>query len=109
MNTPTAQRLIDERNLTACECCGGPLVYCEAGHCLYKKDNRNRKAKKLLNMDYNLQVDCRKCHHGTGEADSHANRVAFWHAQCERFGHDVMVDWHDKIKMIYKITVFEYK
>lgn len=109
-STPTAQRLIYERNLTACECCGGALVGCEAHHCLYKKDNKTKGAKKLLNMNLNFQVVCHGCHHVTKRADTHENRVNFWHRQCcdDRFGHSAMLEWHDKIKLIYKVTVYEY-
>jgi len=105
-STPTAQRLIDERNLTACECCGGALIDCQGHHYLYKKDNKNKVAKKLLNMDYNLGAVCYQCHHVTGLADSHESRVAFWKVQCDRYGHDVMVVWHNSIP--YKIKEKEY-
>ena len=106
-STPTAQRLILDRGLTACECCGNELDRCEAHHCLYKKGRKS--AKKLLDMDYNLQVVCYSCHHGTGLADSYENRVRFWGTQCYRYTKVVMLNWHKEIPYKPESKEFAYR
>jgi len=104
--TETARALMNERNTMLCECCNERPAE-EAHHCLYGKDNRNCQAKKLLNMSYNLQLVCKKCH--ACDALSHENRVRFWGTQCERYGHDVMLAWHESLPYKPESKEFAYR
>ena len=103
MPTDTALMLMNERGIMFCECCGIEPGE-EAHHCLYRRDNSNRKAKKLLDQKYNLQLVGKKCH--AGPAKTHKNKVAFWHIQCKRYGRETMLKWHTDLP--YKIKVYEY-
>jgi len=103
--TPTAMKLIEERG-NLCECCG-IRQGTEAHHALYYKDNKNLRAKKLLDMTYNLILVCERCH--SCKAKTHQSKVRFWEIQCARYGHDVMVAWHNKIPYKQENKVLEYK
>lgn len=103
MVTETASQLIQERHSNVCECCGEAPAE-QAHHCLYGKDNKNKVAKKLLNMTYNLMLVCAACH--ARAAKSHENKVRFWEMQCQRYGREVMVAWHNLLP--YKVKEKEY-
>jgi len=92
MPTATALQLIDERGFW-CEVDGCNNLGQEAHHCLYRRD---RHIKGLLEERYNLQLVCHECH-ANGNADSYENKLSFWHKQCERYGKETMVTWHNKI------------
>lgn len=101
--TETAKRLMKARGITVCECCGLRPAE-EAHHCLYRRDNRDKKAGKVLNEDYNLQLVCKTCHEV--KAKSFRNKQAFWYAQCQRYGRAVMLDWHERLP--YKVKEIAY-
>ena len=103
MITETAMAIIIERKTAVCECCCAAPAE-QAHHCLYGKDNKNKAAKKLLNMTYNLMLVCAACH--SRAAKSHENKVRFWKMQCERYGEKVMIEWHNKLP--YKVKEKEY-
>ena len=103
MPTDTALMLMNERGIMFCEVCNSAPGE-EAHHCLYGKDNKNKKAKKLLDLTYNLELVCKVCH--DGPAKTHKNQVAFWHIQCKRYTRAVMLKWHTELP--YKIKVYEY-
>ena len=90
MPTETAMRLIKERNRVLCEVCNIRPAQ-EAHHCLYIR-KRGKRPVPQLDMDENLQLVCKKCH--SVEAKTFENKVRFWHIQCERYGHEHMVEWH---------------
>jgi len=103
MPTDTALRLMNERGTMFCEVCNSAPGE-EGHHCLYIKDNKNKKAKKLLDLTYNLQLVCHACH--AGPAKTHENKVRFWNMQCKRYGREVMLKWH--MDLPYKIKEREY-
>ena len=103
MPTETAYRIMQERGTMFCECCGVAPAE-EAHHCLYRKDNRTKGAKELLDLRYNLMLVCHACH--AGPAKTHENKVRFWNMQCKRYGCEVMLKWHTDLP--YKIKECEY-
>ena len=102
MPTETALELIKERGFY-CEVEGCNRLGEEAHHCLYRRD---KHVKKVLEEKYNFQLVCHECH-ANGAADSYENRVYFWNKQCERYGKDVMLDWHSRVP--YKIKEKAYR
>ena len=100
--TPTALRLMADREIVTCECegCDRPAVH--AHHCLYGRDKRYPE----LNDDENLQLVCYQCHFVTGKADSWENRQFFWGVQCERYGSDHMIEWHDNLRLKVKEKIY---
>ena len=103
--TPTARRLIKERG-AICEVEGCHNLAVEAHHCLYRR-RRGKHPVPELDQDENLQLVCYEDHHITGIADSHENKVAFWHKQCERYGHEHMVSWHEGLPI--KVKEHQYQ
>ena len=103
MPTDTALMLMNERGTMFCECCGVAPAE-EAHHMLYRKDNRTKGAKALLDLPYNLMLVCKDCH--AGPAKTHENKVRFWNVQCKRYGREVMLQWH--MDLPYKIKEREY-
>jgi len=99
--TPTAKRLIQKRGCL-CEVEGCFNLATEAHHCLYGRKRGKKHPIPQLDMDENLQLVCERCHHVTGKAKSHQNKVHFWHVQCERYGHQHMVDWHNSLPIKIK-------
>ena len=102
MPTSTALRLMVDRQITTCECegCNNPAEQCH--HCLYRRDKRYPE----LNTDENFQLVCYECHFVTGKADSFENRVYFWKVQCERYGADHMILWHDNLRLKVKERIY---
>ena len=102
MPTSTALRLMEERQTTVCECegCNNPAE--QAHHCLYRRDKRYPE----LNDDENLQLVCYYHHMVDGTADSWENRVWFWGVQCERYGADHMIEWHDNLRLKVKERIY---
>ena len=103
MPTDTALMLMNERGTMFCECCGVAPAE-EAHHMLYRKDNRTKGAKELLDLRYNLMLVCHDCH--SGPAKTHENKVRFWNIQCKRYSREVMLKWHTDLP--YKIKEREY-
>jgi len=103
--TPTARRLMKERGISQCEVqgCNNPAE--EAHHCLYGKKGGKHPVPEL-NMDENLQLVCRICHKHSGRARSHENKVYFWNVQCDRYGREHMIKWHDSLSL--KVKEMEY-
>ena len=101
--TETAQLLMQERGITTCEVDGCDRPGVQGHHCLYRKDKRYPE----LNVSENFQLVCYICHHVTGAADSWENRLRFWGLQCDRFGHDHMVAWHNALPL--KVKEHGYK
>lgn len=101
--TRTARELIKERGCI-CECCH-EREGTEAHHCLYRRDRKVKNGS--LEEKYNLQLVCQDCHHKTGKADSHENKIAFWHRQVNRYGRVAMEMWHARVP--YKIKEHEFK
>jgi predicted N-acetyltransferase YhbS len=100
MPTATALRLMQERNQWTCEVegCDNPAE--EAHHVFYGQQKRApKKLRDALNDDRNLQLVCRLDHHITGKAKTWENKVNFWQVQCERYGHDEMVAWHNALPL----------
>lgn len=92
--TPTALRIMDERKTDVCECCGiNPAE--EAHHCLHHRI-RGKHPKAALDMTFNLQLVCHKCH-VSGKANIYSNRVIFLKRQCNRYGADVMLKWYEGV------------
>jgi len=98
MPTPTALRLMAERGIITCECEGCNNLAEQAHHCLYGRSKRYPD----LNADENFQIVCHVCHFETGAANSWENRHYFWGVQCERFGYQHMVDWHNNLRLKVK-------
>lgn len=87
---------------TACEVCGlRPAVH--RHHCLYHR----KKGHPELDEEYNIQIVCIKCHLHEGTPDGHEERVKFWHKQCERYGKDTMIEWHNSVRL--KKKEYAYK
>jgi hypothetical protein len=103
--TPTARRLIKERG-GICEVEGCYNNAVEAHHCLYKR-RRGKHPVPELDMDENLQLVCYEDHHVTGKADSYENRVQFWEKQCERFGREHMIAWHESLPIKVKENAYK--
>lgn len=101
--TETALRLMKERGIT-CEVEGCLETAMEAHHCLYRK-KKGKKPVKELDMDENLQLVC-EAHHAV-EAKSYKNKIYFWHVQCERFGKEHMIKWHNSVPL--KIKEYSYR
>lgn len=104
MPTETALALMIERKIEICECCETRPAE-EAHHCLYRRDRSNKKAEKVLNEKYNLQLVCKECH--AGKAKTYENKMRFWHLQVERYGIGTMLSWHDRVP--YKVKEFGYR
>lgn len=98
MPTETAMRLIQERHQFTCEVFGCENPAEEAHHIFYGR----RKGVKALDVDENFQLCCISCHKHTGKAKSFENKMHFWQVQCERYGHERMVEWHQSIKLKVK-------
>ena len=98
MPTETAMRLIEERRQYTCEVfgCQNPAEECH--HVFYGR----RKGVKELDVPENFQLVCEDCHKYSGRAKSFENRMHFWQVQCERYGHERMVEWHQSIKLKVK-------
>lgn len=101
--TETAIRIMAERGVSVCECCGQAPAE-EAHHCLYRRDTKNKAAGKLLNDTYNLQLVCRQCH--ASRARTHDNKIRFWRLQVGRYGRDVMTAWHEQLPYKIKETCY---
>jgi hypothetical protein len=102
MPTATALRLMQERNQWTCEMEGCERPGAEAHHCLYKKAKRYPE----LNCDENFQIVC-KPHHETRMTDTYENRLYFWRVQCERYGREHMIAWHDALPL--KVKEYSYR
>lgn len=100
--TPTALRLMRDRDRTVCEVegCDRPAVH--AHHCLHKRAKRYPQ----LNDDENLQLVCYVCHMINGKADSWENRLHFWGVQCERYRRSHMVEWYSELPLKAKESAF---
>ena len=86
-----------------CEVAGCTNPAEEAHHVFYHR----RKGKPELDVDENFQLVCVSCHKHTGKAKSYENRVYFWQVQCERYGHEHMVRWHDSVKLKVKEKAYK--
>lgn len=102
MPTETALMLIAERGYY-CEVDGCNRLGQEAHHCLYRRD---KNVKDVLEQKYNLQLVCHECH-ANGDADSFENRLSFWNKQCQRYGKETMLNWHNNVP--YKIKERAYQ
>jgi hypothetical protein len=81
------ERLMQERGYI-CECCNDePMT--ELHHCIFHR----MKDHPELDCKENFQGVGERCHHRNGKANSYVNKVAFWAAQCERYGEDHMIEW----------------
>jgi hypothetical protein len=98
MPTATALRLMSERNQWTCEVegCDNPAE--EAHHIFYGR-KRGKRPVHEFDMDQNLMLVCRECHHITGKAKSYETACAFWKVQCERYD---MHAWNESLPIIYK-------
>ena len=67
-------------------------------HALYRRDKRYPE----LNTEENVQIVCETCHLYEGTPDNHDNKVAFWHKQCERYGRQHMIAWHNELPLRVK-------
>jgi len=99
--TPTARRLIKERGST-CEVEGCYNLATEVHHVFYGRRRGKRHPVSELDVDENFMLVCHSCHSTTGKALSYENRVAFWEKQCERYGHEHMVKWHESLPIKVK-------
>jgi len=79
----------------ACAICGRQAV--DAHHCLYGRN----KGIPELNVVENLLPLCRACH-AELHAEGYEGRCRAWKMKCEEFGHDYMVNWHERLPMIAK-------
>ena len=100
--TPTALRLMEDRQITTCECegCDRPAVH--AHHVFYRRDKRCPE----LNCDENFQLCCYFHHMVDGTADSFENKVYFWGVQIERYGKPHMIAWHDSLNLKVKEKIY---
>ena len=103
--TETAKRLIKERG-PVCEVEGCYNLATEAHHVFYGR-RRGKHAVPELDVDENFMLVCEECHGVTGKATSYEVRLQFWQRQCERYGHEHMVNWHAglPIKMKHKYLI----
>ena len=102
MPTITASRLMRERKIYTCQVCHLRPAE-EVHHCLYGR----RKGVPELDVDYNFQLTCQKCHRYSGLAKQWKNKLAFWEWACSYYGRDVMVKWHESLPL--KVKEIAYK
>ena len=95
-----------DRQITTCECEGCERPGEEAHHVFYGGKKRGKHKMPELDMDMNLQVVCKICHGITGKAKSFENKEYFWGIQCERYGHQPMIEWHDNLRLKVKERIY---
>ena len=93
--TQLKARLIDERG-SICERCRIKDAT-DLHHSLIGR----MKKKPELNVEYNAELLCKKCHAITG---GYNERLVFWHKQCNRYGTEVMREWHKNLSLLFKET-----
>ena len=101
--TATALRLMQERNQPTCEVQGCDNPAEEAHHVFVGRNKHHRE----FDVDENLQLVCIDCHKFSGKACNWENRLAFWDKQCERFGHDWMVEWYSGLPIKCKEKAYK--
>ena len=72
-------------------------------HALYRRAKRYPE----LDSEENIMIVCEQCHLYDGTADSYENKVKFWHQQCERYGHDHMISWHQSLRQKVKEEAYK--
>ena len=102
MPTKTALRLMTERNQPTCEVLGCDNPAEEAHHVFYGR----KKGHPELDTDENFQLVCQDCHKYSGKAKAFVNKVLFWQVQCERYGEDRMLTWHNGVNLKVKERVY---
>ncbi len=105
--TPTALRLIKDRGST-CEVEGCYNLATESHHVFYNRRRGKRHPVPELDVDENLQLVCEEDHHVTGRASSWDNKICFWRVQCQRYGTEHMINWHQSLPLKVKENYENY-